>query len=568
VTAGAQEVDELQDSLLVTAYNYANQTYLCNTDGRFEEALVYADSAFDALNRDYLMNGGSEDMLLSVIDILVPAETYWLEDGFATDYETVLWLRNEIAVSALALRDWAVYRYNDDAYLKLFKLYFGEWKIEEDCRELQRTNSNLSISVIVFVLIFLTVLLTRFVVHSRHWLRFRSDLQQAIRVVNGISNITAVTDLDDFNADDVVKRLTDGIFMELDHLTDMRSFMIVLNDEGRMITAVHNDGPADERLEDRVNACLKQGSDQSSADGLYQALPLVLILDDDERTIGAVGFRLEHEPDETWPIVKGMVVRYLAAALYSCVIRFESGFRDIEQIEEESERIRYEENRLHVSNLILDNCLSTLKHETVWYPNRIVQMVEEIESTASAERTRNQVSDMEELVDYYREIFGILSQYALSQTTSQLVHRDVFGVSECADKVQTYIAKARARNGYSGNVSVNAQELTVTADRVMLDYLLENLVDKGMADGGDMTLKVKADDRFVRFELHRKCPAPDPEVLDGLFTPLKNKDNMAYVLCRQIIREHDEAFGHPGCRINAESEQDGVMIWFTVPNAV
>lgn len=568
VTAGAQEADELQDSLLVTAYNYANQTYLCNTDGRFEEALVYADSAFDALNRDYLMNGGSEDMLLSVIDILVPAETYWLEDGFATDYETVLWLRNEIAVSALALRDWAVYRYNDDAYLKLFKLYFGEWKIEEDCRELQRTNSNLSISVIVFVLIFLTVLLTRFVVHSRHWLRFRSDLQQAIRVVNRISNITAVTDLDDFNADDVVKRLTDGIFMELDHLTDMRSFMIVLNDEGRMITAVHNDGPADERLEDRVNACLKQGSDQSSADGLCQALPLVLTLDDDERTIGAVGFRLEHEPDETWPIVKGMVVRYLAAALYSCVIRFESGFRDIEQIEEESERIRYEENRLHVSNLILDNCLSTLKHETVWYPNRIVQMVEEIESTASAERTRNQVSDMEELVDYYREIFGILSQYALSQTTSQLVHRDVFGVSECADKVQTYITKARARNGYSGNVSVNAQELTVTADRVMLDYLLENLVDKGMADGGDMTLKVKADDRFVRFELHRKCPAPDPEVLDGLFTPLKNKDNMAYVLCRQIIREHDEAFGHPGCRINAESEQDGVMIWFTVPNAV
>ena len=155
VTARAQE----QDSLLVTAYDYANQTYLCNTEGRFEEALLYADSAFDALNRDYLLNGGTDDMLLSVMDILVPAETYWLEDGFATDYETVLWLRNEIAVSALAMRDWDVYRYNDDAYLKLFKLYYGEWKIEEDCRELQRTNSNLSIAVIVFVLIFIMVLL-------------------------------------------------------------------------------------------------------------------------------------------------------------------------------------------------------------------------------------------------------------------------------------------------------------------------------------------------------------------------------------------------------------------------
>ena len=550
VTARAQE----QDSLLVTAYDYANQTYLCNTEGRFEEALLYADSAFDALNRDYLLNGGTDDMLLSVMDILVPAETYWLEDGFATDYETVLWLRNEIAVSALAMRDWDVYRYNDDAYLKLFKLYYGEWKIEEDCRELQRTNSNLSIAVIVFVLIFIMVLLIRYVVHSRHWLKFRSDLQQALRVVDGISGITAVTNLDSFNADDVVSRLADGIFVELDHLVDMRSFMISLNDEGRIITAVHNDGPADERLTDRVNACMTQGGEQNSADGLCRALPLMLTLDDEERQIGAVGFRLEHDAGETWQIVKGMVTGYLATALYSCVIRFESGFRDIEQIEEESERIRYEENRLHVSNLILDNCLSTLKHETVWYPNRIVQMVEE-----------RQVSDMEELVDYYREIFGILSQYALSQITGQLLHRDVFDVNGVLEQVHKWIAKMQGRNGYGGKVIVDVSDLKVSADRVMLSYLLESLIGRGMEEGGDMRLTAVADGAFARFELHRKCKTPSQEVLDGLFTPLMNKDNMAYVICRQIIREHDEAFGHPGCRINAEAEKDGMVIWFTVP---
>ena len=550
LSAKAQE----QDSLLVTAYNYANQTYICNTQGQFEEALLYADSAFDALNRDYLLNGGSEDMLLTVMDVLVPAETYWLEEGYATDYETVLWLRNEIAVSALAMRDWDVYRYNDDAYLKLFKLYYGEWKIEEDCRELQRTNSNLSISVIIFVLIFITVLLVRYVVHSRHWLKYRSDLQQAIRVVDGISKITAVTDLDNFNAEDVVTRLADGIFIELDHLIDLRSFMIALNDEGRIITAVHNDGAQDERLADRVNACMADGCEQSSADGLCRALPLVLTLDGEEQQIGAVGFRLEHEADETWQIVKGMIAGYLATALYSCVIRFESGFRDIEQIEEESERIKYEENRLHVSNLILDNCLSTLKHETVWYPNRIVQLVES-----------GQVADMQEFVDYYREIFGILSQYALSQTKGQLLHRDVFKVSELSDGLSAYIKKAKTRNGYDGKISIGSFDQTVSADRMMLQYLLENLLDRGMAEGGDMTLAAVSEGGFVKFMLHRKCAVPEPEVLDGLFTPLMNKDNMAYVLCRQIIREHDEAFGHPGCRINAESAEDGILIWFTVP---
>ena len=565
VTAQAQDTDMLQDSLLVKAYNYANQTYLYNTEGHFADAIIYADSAFDALNRDYLLNGGTQDLLLSVFDTLAPAETYWLEDGFATDYETVLWLRNEIAVSALAMRDWDLYRYNDDAYLKLFKLYYGEWQIEEDCRELQRTNSNLSIAVIMFALLFLTLLITRYILHSRHWLRFRSDLQQAQRIINRISEITAVTDLDQFNAENVVRNLTEGLFNDLDHLIDIRQLIIALNNEGRIRFSTHSDSDSDELLTDRVRMCLESSSELITSDGQRRVLPLSVTLDDGEHAVGAIGFQLEHEPDESWNIVKGMVVSYLATALYSCVVRFESGFRDIEQIEEESQRIHFEENRLHVSNLILDNCLSTLKHETVWYPNRIVQMVEGIESTPVTKRTAIQVSDMEELVDYYREIFGILSQYALSQTTSQLVHRDVFAVRDIMDKVRTYINKAQSRNGYSGQISIEAGDEKVVADSVLIEYLVENLVDIGMADGGDMLIRSVCDGKFVRLELHRKCTVPDPEVLDGLFTPLMNKENMAYVLCRQIIREHDEAFGHPGCRINAESETDGISIWFTIP---
>ena len=565
--AGAQDAAGIGDSLLVTAYNYANQTYLCNTEGRFEDALLYADSAFDALNRDYLLNGGSNDMLLTVTDTLVPAETYWLQDGFATDYETVLWLRNEIAVSALAMRDWDVYRYNDDAYLKLFKLYFGEWKIEEDCRDLQRTNSNLSIAVMVFVLIFILILLVRYMAHLRHWMRFRSDLQQAQRIINRISQILAVNDLDQFNADNVVRNLAEGIFNDLEHLIDMRQLIISLNNEGRIITATRYQGEPDELLADRVRLCMDSSQEQTSLDGLCRALPLKVVLDDGEHAVGAVGFRLEHEADESWNIVKGMIASYLATALYSCVIRFESGFRDIEQIREESQRIHYEENRLHVSNLILDNCLSTLKHETVWYPNRIMQMAQDIKSTAVAERSSTQVSDMEELVNYYREMFGMLSQYALSQTTGQLVHRELIPVNGILDSLSLYINKVSARTGYTGKVNIKECGFNVWADRVMLEYLVESLADKGMAQGGDMTVCAVADGDFVRFELHRKCESWAEDILDELFTPLMNKDYMAYVVCRQIIREHDEAFGHPGCRINAESESGGVVIWFTVPKA-
>ena len=561
--AQVAEPESEQDSLLVVAYNWADSTYMCNTVGRYEDALVYADSAFAALNADYIEHGGRKDMLLTVFEDLVPAETYWLDDGYATDYETILWLRNEIAVSALALRDWDVYRYNDDAYLKLFKIYYGEWQIEDDCRELQRTNSNLTIAVIVFVLIFILIVLIRYVVHSRHLLKFRSDLQQALRIVNRISELTTVKDLDKFDADVVVSGLADGIFDDLDHLTDMRQLIIVLNDDGRRISAVHTEGPVDERLDDRVRECLETGREQSSADGLCRALPLTVNLEGEERMIGAVGMRLEADPADTWPIVRGMVTQYLATALYSCVIRFQAGFRDIEQIEEESDRIRYEENRLHVSNLILDNCLSTLKHETVWYPNRILQLATEIEKTAPAERSTRQTADMQEVVAYYREIFGILSQYALSQTSGSMIHREAIAVNDLFEKASAFINKIKPDSG----IEVFKSDLNVYADRTMLEYLIESLLERGLDYGGAMTLKAVQDGTFVRFELFRKCELIQSEQLDAMFTPLMNKDNMAYVICRQIIREHDDAFGHPGCRINAESAENGILIWFTVPAA-
>ena len=39
-----------------------------------------------------------------------------------------------------------------------------------------------------------------------------------------------------------------------------------------------------------------------------------------------------------------------------------------------------------------------------------------------------------------------------------------------------------------------------------------------------------------------------------------------FLICKQIIREHDEYTGKRGCRINAEIvESGGFCIWFTVP---
>ena len=60
---------------------------------------------------------------------------------------------------------------------------------------------------------------------------------------------------------------------------------------------------------------------------------------------------------------------------------------------------------------MLDNCLSTLKHETMYYPSRISQLIEQ-----------NDVDSLSEVVGYYRELYGILSQQAMHQIEGVHMH--------------------------------------------------------------------------------------------------------------------------------------------------
>ncbi len=63
-------------------------------------------------------------------------------------------------------------------------------------------------------------------------------------------------------------------------------------------------------------------------------------------------------------------------------------------LEDEVRCVEYENERLHISNSILDNCLSTLKHETMYYPSRIRQLVDEPDG---------QLEAIDELAIYYKE---------------------------------------------------------------------------------------------------------------------------------------------------------------------
>ena len=85
-----------------------------------------------------------------------------------------------------------------------------------------------------------------------------------------------------------------------------------------------------------------------------------------------------------------------------------------------------------------------------------------------------------------------------------------------------------------------------------------------------------ADGEYIRFLFTDMRREKTREELNQLFYP--NLERMTatgekgelrgteYLVCKQIIRDHDEFAGKRGCRINAEpAEKGGFTVYFTIP---
>ena len=58
--------------------------------------------------------------------------------NFQQTFSIILDIRNESAVAALALHEWALYKYNNNVYTLLFKENSADKNLGEYCRMMQR----------------------------------------------------------------------------------------------------------------------------------------------------------------------------------------------------------------------------------------------------------------------------------------------------------------------------------------------------------------------------------------------------------------------------------------------
>ena len=194
----------------------------------------------------------------------------------------------------------------------------------------------------------------------------------------------------------------------------------------------------------------------------------------------------------------------------------------LEMMADDVTRLKIEEGNLHISNAVLDNTLSTLKHETMYYPSRIQQLLDADDSASLIEVT-----------EYYRELYGILSQQAMRQLDYTKMH-------------------------------LKALDHEVLGDAIFIDYLFDIL----RKQSGENTLSVEwtpVDDHYVKATVSMPALKLTDEQLARLFMP-QDEANIPFLICREIVRLHGEITNRHACGIRAErNDNQQIKILITLP---
>ena len=98
--------------------------------------------------------------------------------------------------------------------------------------------------------------------------------------------------------------------------------------------------------------------------------------------------------------------------------------------------------------------------------------------------------------------------------------------------------------------------ITLIGDEILLQFMLENLIDASLRyeEDGQLLLVVTLEDSSAVFRFSDKRRNFTQDELNQLFYPQSERE---FLICKQIIRDHDEFVGRRNSRILAESIDGG-----------
>ena len=176
-------------------------------------------------------------------------------------------------------------------------------------------------------------------------------------------------------------------------------------------------------------------------------------------------------------------------------------------LEENYKKKKLERDRLYVVNNILDNDLSSLKHETMFYPARLKQILD----------TSCCVRQLKDVAGYYGSIYN------------------------------AFIEKVTYTAANSFFIDVN----------VYWNHLLEILKNKNMGIVPDCKTAVYRDN-YIKVEFRMSELHIDTAHINGLFT--QHTSDVDFLVCSQIIRDLGSCYHARGCGIKANKTNNNIVI--------
>ena len=579
--------DSAYEDLLDVASDYANAAYFANVDENYELALQYIDSAMLFLNEHYEKYARPDrpHRYMKLVGEGTPAEISWWNELFDSDYHVILDIRNEAAVAFLALKQLDAYSYNNSAFTDLYKLQGEDQTLEAYCRQLERSNTNKTVGIILCFVLLIVSLVGYYFLYMRKRLQNRLNLEQVLEINQKVFAASLVRPQEQENAEalqreestlkEIPQRIVDEAFGSVNELLTIdRMGIAVYNETTHRLEYASRPG---QEMPEMVEQCFSAGEYLSEQH--LQAIPLMVEAGGEHQCVGVLYLeRREGTEQETDRLLFELVARYVTIVVFNAVVKLATKYRDIESAHEETRRASWEDSMLHVQNMVLDNCLSTIKHETIYYPNKIKQIVGRLNTQKLSEtEEREAVETMTELIEYYKGIFTILSSCASRQLEEVTFRRTVIPVQELLDAAGKYFKKLMKNRPERIELEIEPMEAKVIGDVNQLRFLLENLIDEALTvrEDGVIRLQARKDNEYIRFLFTDTRREKSVEELNQLFYP--NLARMTsgekgelrgteYLVCKQIIRDHDEFAGRRGCRINAEpAEGGGFTVYFTIP---
>nr|MBP8167426.1 DUF5113 domain-containing protein [Bacteroides sp.] len=236
-------MDSAYEDLLDVASDYANAAYFANVDENYELALQYIDSAMLFLNEHYEKYARPDrpHRYMKLVGEGTPAEISWWNELFDSDYHVILDIRNEASVAFLALKQLDAYSYNNSAFTDLYKLQGEDQTLEAYCRQLERSNTNKTVGIILCFVLLIVSLVGYYFLYMRKRLQNRLNLEQVLEINQKVFAASLVRPQEQENAEalqreestlkEIPQRIVDEAFGSVNELLTIDRMGIAVYNE-------------------------------------------------------------------------------------------------------------------------------------------------------------------------------------------------------------------------------------------------------------------------------------------------------------------------------------------------